>query len=175
MNAHIAPGRRVLRGPVVGLVVAALSLGVHSAGALAEDPSPDPASVASPGSAMAEPTELCQSASDLQLIIGFLRETSIPEDGVIPVVVGAIAGVSEARTLAGLVSETYRPLADDLVSSLQGLRTAVDERAAQPTLGAQIASIGEAIAAVGNAMDALSVQLQTPCPVEDPAASPAGE
>jgi hypothetical protein len=175
MNAHIALGRRVLRGPVIGLAIAALSLGALSAGALAADPSPDPASVASPGSEMTEPTELCQSASDLRLIIGFLRETSISEDGVIPVVVGVIAGLSEAQTLVGLVDETYRPLVEDFVISLQELRTTVDELGEAATLGAEIASIGEAITEIGTAMDALSVQLQTPCPVEDPADSSAGE
>jgi hypothetical protein len=43
----------------------------------------------------------------------------------------------------------------------------VDELSDQPTAGAQLASIGESITQIGNAMDALSVALRTPCPAED--------
>ena len=133
--------------------------------ARAQDSSPE-AALASPVLGTLDGPSLCDSAERVRLIVGFLRETSISEDGLVPVVVGVIAGLSEARTLAGLVDATYRPLVDELSGSLQGLQSAVQERGEQPTVGAQIASIGEAITAVGNAMDALSVELRTPCPVE---------
>jgi hypothetical protein len=181
MNAHIAIGRSGLRHALAALVmaaVAATSAGFSPA-AVAADPSPQPAAVGSPGVETAEGKTLCQSADDLRLIVGFLSETSISEEGVVPVVVGVIAGLSEARTLAGIVDETYRPLVEDLSGSLGDLRTTVETRGELATAGAQIAAIGEAITAVGNAMDALSVQLQTPCPVADQAlpeasAEPAG-
>jgi hypothetical protein len=127
--------------------------------------------MASPDVVAPDGNELCESADDLRLIIGFLSETSISEDGVIPVAVGVIAGLSEAQTLIGLVDETYRPLVEDLITSLEGLGTTIDELGEAETLGAEIASVGEAISEVGDAMDALGVQLQAPCPVEEPADS----
>ena len=79
----------------------------------------------------------------------------------------AIAGLSEARQLASFVGETYRPLIDDLIISLEGLRMTLDEVGGEATAGAQLAAVGEAITAIGNAMDALSVQLQTGCPTDE--------
>jgi hypothetical protein len=109
----------------------------------------------------------CQSASDLRLIIGFLRDTDPSVDGWAPVIVGVIAGLSEARQLAGFAGETYRPLVDDLIISFEGLRMTLDEVGGEATAGAQLAAVGEAITAIGNAMDALSVQLQTGCPIDE--------
>ena len=124
---------------------------------------------------------MCESAADLRLYIGFLRDQSIRDD-VVPVLVGAAASLYEARTLAGLVSDTYRPLVDDLVRSLSDLVAAVRGFRDQGTVGAGLVQIGEAISGVGTAMDALSVALREPCPVESPgpsvlivpSASPAG-
>ncbi len=103
---------------------------------------------------------------DLRLIIGFLQEVDIEDDGWLPVIVGSIAGVSQARDLAGLVGETYRPLVEDLIVSLQDIRRTVEQLGEMETIGAQVAVIGEAITDVGNAMDDLSVQLRTRCPVD---------
>ena len=55
-----------------------------------------------------------------------------------------------------------------LVTSLQELRATIDGFADEGTLGAGIASVGDAITEIGVAMDALTVALRTPCP------SPAG-
>ena len=114
---------------------------------------------------------LCDSAGDLRLIIGFLRDTDPSQDGWPPILVGAIAALSEARHLAGSVGETYRPLVDDLIVSLEGLRSTVEGLEESETLGARIASIGEAITDIGNAMDSLSFQLREPCPSAVPVAS----
>ena len=149
----------------LGLSVA-LAVPWAVAPAAAQDASPGAAALASPAPTSLDGRTLCESADRVRLIVGFLRETSISDDGVIPVVVGVIAGLSEARTLAALVDATYRPLVDDLTRSLQALQATVQDRGEQTTVGAQIASIGEAVAAVGNAMDALSVELRMPCPVE---------
>jgi hypothetical protein len=86
----------------------------------------------------------CDSVTDLRLIVGFLRDTDIAVDGWLPVFVGTVAALSEARQLADSLGETYRPLFDDLI---------------------------EAITDIGNAMDAISVQLRTPCPVPSPDAA----
>ena len=43
----------------------------------------------------------------------------------------------------------------------------LDEVGGQATAGAQLAAVGEAITAIGTAMDALSVQLQTSCPTAE--------
>ena len=91
------------------------------------------------------------------------------EDGWLPVFVGVIAGLSEARQLAASVGETYRPLVEDLIGSLEGLRSTVEELQELETIGARVADVGEAITDIGNAMDALSVQLRTPCPSAAPA------
>jgi hypothetical protein len=161
--ASIARPRAFLMSLVLGLAVAPLA----PAAVAAADPS------APPAGASASPTSdvgaaLCQSVDDLRLIVGFLRETSISEDGVIPVVVASIAGLAEAHTIAGLVGETYRPLVVDLTAALQDLRTTIDELGGQATVGAGIAEIGGAITEVGNAMDAIGQQLAS-CPAPSPA------
>jgi hypothetical protein len=167
MNADTAPGRHRLAAvlAVVVLVLAATASTLLPLAAVAADPSPEPAAAGSPDVALPGDTSLCQSADNLRLIIDFLRETSISEDGVIPVVVGVIAGLSEVQALAGLLNETYRPLVDDLTGSLETLRTTVETIDELGTVGAQVAAIGEAVTAVGSAMDALSVELQSPCAV----------
>jgi hypothetical protein len=166
MSTHpvsIARSRALLMSLVLGLAVATLA----PMAVVAADPSAEPAG------ASASPTTdvgaaLCQSVDDLRLVVGFLRETSISEDGVIPVVVASIAGLAEAHTLAGLVGQTYRPLVADLTASLQDLRTTIDELGGQPTLGAGVAEIGGAIIEVGDAMDAIGQQLKS-CPASSPA------
>ena len=107
--------------------------------------------------------QACQSAEDLTFIVGFLQDVDTEEDGWIPLLVGAIAGLSEARQLAGLVVETYQPLVDDLIVSFEGIRSSLDELKDLETAGAQIASVGEAVTELGNAMDAVGVQLRTRC------------
>ena len=128
MNADTAPGRHRLPAVLAVLVLAfaTTAASLLPLAAVAADPSPEPVAAGSPGVALPGDTSLCQSADNLRLIIDFLRETSISEDGVVPVVVGAIAGLSEVQTLAGLLNETYRPLVDDLTGSLEVLRTTVE-------------------------------------------------
>jgi hypothetical protein len=171
MNAHPAAAGRASRTRVIVLSLAVLLAAAAPFAAAAAEPSPDAGAMPSPEVVAPDGETLCESADDLRLIVGFLSETSISEDGVIPVVVGVIAGLSEARTLLGLVDETYRPLVENLITSLEALGTTIDELGEAATLGAEIASVGEAITDVGEAMDALGVQLRDPCPVEEPAAS----
>jgi hypothetical protein len=176
MNAH-ATDRRMPRNRALLLALLATSATLLPASLLAAEPSPGQspaASVASPGSAEGSATApaaslspadaACQSAANLGLIVQFLRETNTSEDGWLPILVGAIAGLSEARELVGLVDASYRPLVDDLVIALQGLFAIADEVRELDTLGSKVAALGEAITAVGVAMDDLSVALQDPCP-----------
>ncbi len=131
---------------------------------IAADPSAVPESAVSPNLDSTSSQAVCDSVTDLRLIVGFLRDTDVSEDGWLPVLVGTVAALSEARRLANSLGETYRPLFDDLIASLEGLRVTVDELGDLETTGSRIASIGEAITDIGNAMDALSLQLRTPCP-----------
>jgi hypothetical protein len=169
MNIHRASVRSGFRPVALALsttLCAAAAMGMPSL-ATAADPSAQPSTVpvASPS------TTMCQSAADLRLIIGFLQDNSIEEDGLVPELVGAVAALSEARTLLGLVDETYRPLAGDLVAALQDLRTTIDGLSTQETLGAGVAAVGESITQIGLAMDALAVELREPCPeLEDASA-----
>jgi hypothetical protein len=112
---------------------------------------------------------MCQSVEDLQLYINFLRSTSLAENGLPAVLVGVAASLGEARRLAGLVRETYGPMVQDLIESLEDLQAAVRKLQDQETVGAVITAVGEAIAAIGTAMDALAILLRDPCP-----AAPAG-
>jgi hypothetical protein len=161
----IAAAPRGLK-PIIVLALAAALTILPAAGLLAADATEtvEPAATTEPSLSPAQAA--CDSADDLRLIVGFLRDTDVEEDGWVPLLVGVIAGLSEARTLAGLVDEAYRPLVDDLIVSLQGIRTTVDELGGLETTGARIAAIGETITDIGNAMDALSTQLRTPCPVD---------
>jgi hypothetical protein len=152
------------------LVVAALAGGATQPRVRAADPSAGPAASGSPVASEA-PKTMCESMSDLGLYIGFMRDQSTKDDALLAVLVGAVASLGEARTLAGLVGETYRPLVDDLVASLQDLRTAVRGFRDQGTVGAGLVPVGEAITRIGTAMDTLSVALHEPCPVEAPGSS----
>lgn len=107
---------------------------------------------------------MCQSVADLRLIVEFVRGTDVEVEGWLPVFVGVVAGLSEAQGLVGLVDETYRPLVDDLVGSLQALFAIVDQLRGVETLGSQVAAVGAAITAVGNDLDELTEALQEPCP-----------
>lgn len=162
------PARTGRRSSIaLGLVMAAIltTASPYPVAAAESSPTAQPAATTAPTLAPAD--ALCQSADDLRLIVGFLRETDPSEDGWVPVIVGAIAGLSEARQLLALVDETYRPLVDDLATSFRDLRSTVEGLSEQTTAGAGIASLGEAITTVGNAMDALSVQLREPCPASE--------
>jgi len=152
---------------VLALVIAAAASTLLPSGLLAVESSPTPETAASLEPTLAPAEAACQSAADLRLIIGFLRDTDPSVDGWVPVIVGVIAGLSEARQLAGFVGETYRPLVDDLIISFEGLRMTLDEVGGEATAGAQLAAVGEAITTIGNAMDALSVQLQMGCPTDE--------
>jgi hypothetical protein len=168
MITHTASTTCIARGLIVGLalVLAASFSAVLPSGLLAAESSPMPETAASPEPTLAPAEAACESVEDLRLIIDFLRGTDASEDGWLPVLIGVIAALSETRQLANLVSETYRPMVDDLTGSLQDLGSTVDELRELETTGARLASIGEAITDIGNAMDALSVQLQTPCPTD---------
>jgi hypothetical protein len=169
MNTHTASTTRIARARIIvlALIVAASVCTLLPSGLLAVESSPMPEAVASLEPTLAPAESACHSADDLRLIVDFLRDTDPSVDGWVPVVVGASAGLSEARQLAGFVGDTYRPLVDDLVISLEGLRMTLDEVGGQATAGAQLAAVGEAITAIGTAMDALSVQLQTSCPTAE--------
>ena len=145
---------------VLMLVVALLSVSAVAVPVAAQDASPEPS--ASPTSAEAA----CQSASDLEIILGFVRDSVEAESGLIPVGIGAVAALSEARTLVELVGETYRPLVEDLIVSLQDLRATIGDLDTLDTAGAKLAVVGETIVDIGNAMDAVSMQLRTGCPEE---------
>jgi hypothetical protein len=115
---------------------------------------------------------MCESLANLRLYVGFVRDQSIRDDGLLPVLVGVVASLSEARTLAGLVRETYRPLVDDLVTSLTDLDSAVRMFFDQGTVGAGLVQLGGAITAVGEKLDTLAGAAREPCPAESPAPSP---
>jgi hypothetical protein len=154
----------------VMLALTTLAVPVHAA-----DPSGAPVAAGSPAASEAPPT-MCESLADLRLYVGFLRGQSLSEDGLLPILVGAVASISEARTLAPLVGDTYRPLVEGLLASLQALRSAVRGFGDADTVGTGLVGIGEAIVGIGTTMDALSLALREPCPEASPApvASPAG-
>jgi hypothetical protein len=107
---------------------------------------------------------MCSSGEDLRLIVEFVRGTDAETDGWLPIFVGVVAGLAEARTLLGETDAAYRPLVEDLIVSLQDLFAIVDQVRGLDTLGSQVAAVGEAITAVGTSMDALTVALREPCP-----------
>jgi len=151
---------------IIALALAVSLMAALPTGFLAQD-STEPADAAAAAEPSVAPAvAACESADDLALIVEFLQDIDVEEDGWVPVLVGAIAGLGEARTLVGLVGETYRPLVDDLVVSLQDVRSTVDELGEMETTGAQLAAIGETITDIGTAMDALSSQLRTSCPTD---------
>jgi hypothetical protein len=165
MNMHADIIAVVERGRLIAIsLVVALALGLLlPATHVGAQESPSPAPEASAEPSLTPSDAACESVDDLRLIIDFLRETDPSEDGWVPVLVGVVAGLSEARQLLGLVGETYRPLVEDLVVSLQDLRDTVDEISDEETLGARIATISESVADIGYAMDALGAQLRTRC------------
>jgi hypothetical protein len=119
---------------------------------------------------------MCQSLADLRLYVGFLREQSLDEDGLLPILVGAAASIAEARALLPLVGDEYRPLVEALLGSLEDLRTAVRGFGEAGTVGTGLVQVGESIVGIGTSLDALSLALREPCPEASPApmASPAG-
>jgi len=129
-------------------------------------PSAAPDSTPGPSPTLITKT-MCESGADLRTDIDFLRSLELREDGLISVLVAVDSALGEARTLGTLVTEEYRPQAVDLVLSLENLRLTVDELSQQETLGAGIATLGESIAEIGDAMDALTLELRDPCPDEE--------
>ncbi len=110
---------------------------------------------------------MCESGAALRTDIEFLRSLELREDGLVSVLVAVDSALGEARTLGTLVTEEFRPLAVDLVLSLENLRLTVDDLNQQETVGAGLAPIGESIAEIGTAMDALGLELRDPCPNEE--------
>jgi hypothetical protein len=174
MDTRTQRRTRLGRRPII-VVTLALILGAAATptSLLAADPSPmtsgDPTPTAAAASVQASqaPGEaLCASAADMRTIVGFVQGTDVEAEGWVPIFVGLVAGLSEARGLLGLVDETYRPLVDELITSLQDLRSITYELRQLDTLGSQVAAVGEAITEIGNDMDALSEALREPCPVE---------
>ena len=170
MSVHTTPRGGVARRchPLLILaLIASLGVALPSATLGAEE-TPAPVSTMAPAPSLAPAEALCESAADLRLIIAFAQESDVSEDGWLPFLVAGIAGISEAQTLLGLVDETYRPLVEDLIVSLQDLGATAESLEDMETVGARVAAMGEAITDIGEAMDALSVQLQTRCPVDVP-------
>lgn len=157
-----ARGHWLMMALGLAFVVAAMSLGPSRL--VGADASPQPSPDSSPAAAMTPADVGCDSLDDLRLIVEFLQGTDVGEEGWLPVFVGVVAGLSEARQLADALGETYRPLVDDLIAALEGLAAAVSALRESETIGSGIAAVGGAITDVGNAMDALSVQMRTPCP-----------
>jgi hypothetical protein len=167
IQRHARLGRRPTFVVTLALILSAAAM---PAGLRAADPSPmssgDPAAAAASALPSVPAAEaMCASAADLRTIVDFIQGTDVEADGWVPLFVGALAGLSEARTLVELVGETYRPLVDELVASLEDLLSITEELSQLDTLGSQVAAVGEAITAVGNDMDALSTALKDPCPV----------
>jgi hypothetical protein len=161
---------RVARSTMMLVLVVASLVGAAGSPVLAQDPSVAPGVSMMPA-ASEPPKTMCESVADLRLYIRFLREQSLEDDGLVPVLVGAVASLAEARTLLGLIDETYRPLVDGLIGSLSALVSSIRELRDQGTLGAGLVQLGEAIVGVGTSMDALSRALREPCPLESPGAS----
>lgn len=168
MNSARPAAPRATRGlkTTIALTLAVSLMAALPAGLLAQDSTEAADATAAAESSIAPAEAACESADDLGLIVEFLQDTDVEEDGWVPVLVGAIAGLGEARTLVSLVGETYRPLVDDLIVSLEDIRSTVDELGEMETAGAQLAAIGETITDIGTAMDALSIQLRTSCPTD---------
>jgi hypothetical protein len=170
MNAR---GRRF--GGMVLLSVSLLLAGISgptASVALAADPSPPASSAAPAASATPGPT-LCESAADLALYVRFLRDQSLSEDGIVPILVGAAAAIFEAQRLGELIDATYRPLIAELRAALEELGASARSLRGESTLGTRIADLGTSITRVGLAMDALTTQLRTRCDLSGAAGSPA--
>lgn len=144
---------------------------VTPVGVAGQSPAP---SAPAPAASEAPPT-MCESLADLRLYVGFLRDQSLGDDGLLPIIVGAAASIAEARTLLPLVSDEYRPLVAALLGSLEDLRSAVRGFGEAGTVGAGLVQVGESIVGIGTSLDALTLALREPCPEASPApvASPA--
>lgn len=166
MNANEPTVTHRARRPsiLLALILVIVAVPMLTAASFGAESSSPPGGEPSAAPSLTTAEAVCASADDLRLIVQFLRDTDTSVDGWLPILVGAIAGISEGRELLGLVDDTYRPLVDDLVVSLEGLLSITDELRGQETVGAQVATLGEAITAVGNAMDALTVAVREPCP-----------
>jgi hypothetical protein len=170
MNAFARAWSPAGRSTLLVLDLVSLVIGGLLSPIRAADPSPGMTGV--PTASEAPPT-MCESLADLRLYVGFLRDQSLDEDGVLPILVGAVASLGEARRLAGLVGETYRPLVGDLIAALEELRSAVRGFGDAGTVGSGLVGVGEAIVRVGASMDVLSAAVQEPCPAaSSPAPSP---
>jgi hypothetical protein len=171
MYATAHPRLRGARPSIVLLLVLGiLMLAGLAAPTRAADPSAAPAAAGSPIASEA-PQTMCGSVADLRLYLGFVRDQAANDGGLLPILVGTVASLGEARTLAGLVAETYRPLVDDLVAALQSLRTSIRGFSDAGTVGSGLVAVGEAIVDIGTRMDALSAALSEPCPAASPAPS----
>ena len=62
--------------------------------------------------------------------------------------------------------ETYRPLVNDLIVSMQDLRDTLGDLDELDSAGSKLAAIGEDVVVIGNTMDALTQQLRAECPEE---------
>ena len=109
------------------------------------------------------PKDICGALFDLGVAVDDVVNTDLVAVGVNGLLDEVNTSLEELDALADAVGEVYRPLADDLDDSLTGLRDTLSALGDQPSLGSSVASVGVAITEIGLAMDALSVQLQTPC------------
>ena len=155
-NARTRPQRT--RVVVAMLLLALVALPLIAASVSAQDESPAPTASVTPAQAA------CGSADDLRVILDFTRESVESDRGLIPVGIGVIAGLSEARNLAGLVGDVYRPLVEEVIVSLQDLRDIIGDLDEMDTAGTKVSAVGEALVDIGDAMDELGVQLRTGCP-----------
>jgi len=115
-------------------------------------------------SAMPPGKTMCQAAEDLAADVTFVRAIDVSTVGVASLLVSVDTALQEARVLAGLAVDEYQPLVQDTIVALQELRDIGEEARTQDTVGAGVATIGAAVTRVGEAMDALELQLRQPCP-----------
>ncbi|MEX1295724.1 MAG: hypothetical protein AB1Z67_06095 [Candidatus Limnocylindrales bacterium] len=155
---HATITRRTRAAIALVLLSLALVGGPWSSAAAAQDASAEPTSSPTPAEAA------CASVSDLRVIVGFIDESLEDEAGLVPLAIGVLAGVSEARRLVDLVGEVYRPLTEELLFSLQGLRDTLGALEDLQTGGARLAAVAGSVEEIGLALDALTVQLRTGCP-----------
>ncbi len=155
-----ATGPERTRIVVAMLLPALVALPLMAVSVSAQDESPAPTASLTPAEAA------CASADDLRVILDFTRESVESNRGLVPVGIGVIAGLSEARNLAGLVGDVYRPLVEDVIVSLQDLRDTIGDLDEIDTAGLKVAAVGEALVDIGDAMNELGAQVRTGCPEE---------
>jgi hypothetical protein len=119
------------------------------------------------------PATVCNTGETLGETVAVLVDTELEDIGVLGLLLAVDITLEQTRQFGAAVGEQYRPLVDDLTGSLQSLQTTLQAMGDQETLGAEVAAIGEAIAEIGHAMDALAEQVRTPCPSSSPDASSA--